>query len=243
MNGTKAEIIARLQKEILPLQGLRPALNNTALNTALGPIRYAFPDASFPLGAIHEFISSGMEDTAATAGFVGGLLASIIKNDGVAIWISAARSIFPPALKRFGILPDKIIFIDVKKETEVLWAMEEALKCNGLLAVMGEMPELSFTASRRFQLAVEQSQVTGFVLRNNPRKIENNACVSRWKIISIPSEPVDGIPGVGFPRWSVELSKARNGKPGTWEIEWAAGQFRHISKLTEIVWEQKKIAG
>jgi protein ImuA len=243
MNGTRADIIARLQKEILPLQGLRPALSNTALNAALGPVKFAFPGASFPLGAIHEFISYCMEDAAATGGFVGGLLSSIIKNDGVIIWISAARNIFPPAMKPFGIPPDRIIFIDLKKDPEILWTMEEALTCNGLSAVVGEVQELSFTASRRLQLAVEKSGITGFILRSNPRKIENNACVSRWKITSLPSEPVDDMPGIGFPRWRVELSKTRNGTPGTWEIEWTAGHFKHILKRTEIVWEQQKKAG
>ena len=65
--------------------------------------------------------------------------------------------------------------------------MEEALKCAGLAAVIGELPELSFTTSRRFQLAVEQSRVTGFILRSNPRNLQPNACVSRWKIKSLPS--------------------------------------------------------
>lgn len=40
--------------------------------------------------------------------------------------------------------------------------MEEALKCGGLAAVVGEVQDISFTASRRLQLAVEQSGVTGF---------------------------------------------------------------------------------
>jgi protein ImuA len=129
MNGTKSNIIARLEKEILPLQGLRPALKNTVLNAMLGPIKYAFPNSSFPLGAIHEFISLSMEDAAATGGFVSGLLSSLVNSHGIVIWISAARNIFPPALRPFGLLPDRIIFIDVDKETEILWAMEEALKC------------------------------------------------------------------------------------------------------------------
>ena len=41
-----------------------------------------------------------------------------------------------------------------------MWAIEEALKCDGLAAVIGEMKELSFTNSRRLQLAVEKSHVT-----------------------------------------------------------------------------------
>jgi protein ImuA len=241
MNTTnKSDIVARLQKEILPLQGLRPVHKNKALDAALGPIRQAFPASSFPLGAIHEFVSSGMESAAATSGFVSGMLASIMENNGIVIWISTARNIFPPALVSFGISPDKIIFVDLKKEKEILWAMEEALKCNGLSGVIGEIKELSFTVSRRFQLAVEQSQVTGFILRRDPHKLETNACVSRWQITSLPSQSIDGLPGVGFPRWKVELLKTRNGKTGSWEIEWSAGQFKHIYNNVETVWKQQK---
>lgn len=239
----KSEIVNRLQREILPLQGLRSTLKNNALNAALGPLRFAFPNASFPLGAIHEFISTGMENAAATSGFVSGLLASIMEMNGVVIWISAARNIFPPALASFGIAPDKIIFVELKKEQEMLWAVEEALKCNGLSGVIGEIRELSFTVSRRFQLAVEESGVTGFVLRRDPFKLEANACVSRWQITSLPSQPFDGLPGVGFPRWKVTLLKTRNGKGGTWEIEWAAGQFKPIYHTAETVWSSQKAAG
>ena len=243
MTGSKADIITALQKDMLSLQGFKPALNNTAVDVLPAAIKNAFPNASFPWGAIHEFIAGNMEDSAATSGFVGGLLSSIMKKVGVAIWISSCRTIFPPALKLLGIAPDKIIFIDLKKEKEILWAMEEALKCNGVSAVIGEMQELSFTASRRLQLAVEQSQVTGFILRRNPRSLNITACVSRWKIAASASEFSDAIPGVGFPRWNVELLKIRNGKPGSWVIEFKEGRFKLISSIAIVSLEQKKKAG
>jgi protein ImuA len=243
MPATKADIIARLQKEILPLQGFKPVLNGTAVDIGLGSIHSAFPNATFPLGTVHEFCCTGAEDTAATGGFIAGVLAALMGADGAAIWISSSRTIFPPALKFFGIVPDKIIFVDLPKERDILWAMEEALKCDGLAAVIGEMQEISFTASRRLQLAVEQSRVTGFILRRNPRNLNTTACVSRWKIIPLPSELADDLPGVGFPRWNVELLKIRNGKPGVWQIEWAAGRFRHISRITSASMEQQKKAG
>ena len=121
--------------------------------------------------------------------------------------------------------------------------MEEALKCKGLSAVIGEMQDLSFTASRRLQLAVEQSQVTGFVLRKNPRSLNTSACLARWKITSLPSELPGEMPGVGFPRWNVELLKVRNGRPGNWQIEFAAGRFRYISKIAAIHPQQQKKTG
>ncbi len=223
--STKAAIINRLKKEILPLQGFKSTLQNVALNGLLGPVVKAFPNNSFPLGAIHEFISDGATDTASTNGFISVLLHKLMKKKGVSIWIGNTATIFPPALKSFGIAPGQIIFIDLKKEKEMLWAMEETLKCEGLSAVIAFIPELGFTASRRLQLAVEKSKVTGFIVRQNPRNINTTACITRWKITADASKPLYGLPGLGFPRWHVELLKVRNGQPGKWVIECKGGKF------------------
>lgn len=243
MAATKADIIAQLQRDILPFQGISIAPGNAELDATLGQMRNAFPGASFPLGAIHEFISNAPEDGAATSGFVAGILSSLMRNRGALIWISTGRTVFPPAFPAFGISPDRIIFIDLHREKEVLWTMEEALKCRGLSAVVGEMKELNFIASRRLQLAVEKSRVTGFILRHNPRSINTTSCLTRWQVTALQSEPVDGLPGLGFPRWNVELLKVRNGTPGKWEIEFADGRFRHVSKVAAIPFVRKKKAG
>jgi protein ImuA len=243
MSQTKADIIARLKKDILPLQGFKKIPDARALKGIPAAIEDAFPNSVFPLGAVHELIASGPEDGAATTGFIAGILAAIMRNAGAAIWISSSQTIFPPALKTFGISPDKIIYIHLKKEKEILWAMEEALKCKGLSAAIGEVQDLSFTASRRLQLAIEQSQVTGFVIRKNPRSLNTSACLARWKITSLPSELPGDMPGVGFPRWNVELMKVRNGRPGNWQLEFAAGRFRHISKIAAIHHGQQKKTG
>lgn len=234
MSLTKADIVAQLKKEILPLQGFKANLQSTTADMGLGPIKFSFPQAVFPLGAIHEFICTGEEDSAATSGFITAIISKIMRGLGVTIWISASRILFPPALKSFGIDPDKIIFIDLKREKDILWAMEEALKCEGLATVVGEMKELDFIASRRLQLAVEKSRVTGFILRRQPCHLNTTACITRWKICSLSSNSEPGLPGVGFPRWKVELLKVRNGKPGAWQIEWTGGRFRHISDTAII---------
>jgi len=223
-----ADIVAGLKTDILRLQGFKTT-NSAAVDVGLGPIKEAFPNASFPLGAIHEFISARSEDTAATSGFIGGVLAPLMGSSGTSMWISSSRTLFPPALKSFGLQPDRFIFIDLAKEKDVLWSMEEALKCGALTAVVGEMKEISFTASRRLQLAVEESQVTGFILRHNVRKMNTTACVSRWKITPLPSETFDGLPGVGFPQWRVELLRIRNGRSGVWDVMWRDGSFEAVN--------------
>ena len=68
------------------------------------------------------------------------------------------------------------------------------------------------------------------------------ACVSRWQISSLASEATD-LPGVGFPKWNIELLKIRNGKPGAWQVEWAAGKFHLNNEVAAIEFEQQKKTG
>jgi len=235
MNTAKSDIINRLKMDILPLEGLRISGRGNDWTSGLGPINQAFPQASFPLAATHEFISDGPESASATLGFISALVSPLMKKGGAGIWIGPVRKIFPPALEQFGIEPSRMIFIDLQKEKEMLWAAEEALKCPGLSVVIAEVAEISFTASRRFQLAVEQSGVTGFIHRSNPRNLNPNACVSRWNITPLPTETYDGLPGLGYPRWNIELLKIRNGKPGQWEVEWSDHRFRFINKPISVI--------
>lgn len=227
MPALKADIITQLQRDILSLQGFKSLSNDSIVRPRLGAIDLAFPNYQFPLASVHEFLNEREEQVAASSAFIACLLSSLMNNGRAAVWISPKQNIFPPALKLFGAEPDKIIFIHVKKEQESLWVMEEALKCEGLAAVIAEIAEINFTASRRLQLAVEQSRVTGFIIRNHPLKTHSNACTARWKISSWPSE--NNLPGIGFPRWSIELLKIKNGKPGSWQMEWRNGTFNPVT--------------
>jgi protein ImuA len=233
MPPSKQDILRKLQEELLPLQGYRPPtspIDRTAVDAGLGPVARVFPNGVFPTGAVHEFLSDSREDAAATGGFVAALLGPLLRTGGVGIWIGTGRLLFPPALKWFGIDPEKIVFIDLAREKDAIWAMEESLKCEGLAAVVGEIREIDFTASRKLQLAVEKSRVTGFLLRHQPGKTGVVAAVARWRISALPSLPVDGLPGLGFPRWKTQLLKVRNGLPGEWIVEWAHGRFRHTAE-------------
>jgi protein ImuA len=225
MASTNHDIITQLRQEILQLQGFRPPAPGAAVDLGLGPITDAFPNSVFPTGAMHELISPLRENAAATGGFMAGLVSALMVSGGVCVWVSAARQIYPPGLKAFGIEPDQVVFMDLRREKDVLRATEEALQCEGLAAVVGEIRDISFNDSRRLQLAVEQSRVTGFLLRHNPRYVHPVAAVARWHITHLPSDPDPGMPGLGFPRWNIELSRVRNGRPGNWQLEWQAGRF------------------
>jgi protein ImuA len=229
----KRALINRLQNDILQWEGYKPPPAGTDGIVGLGLIEKVFPNGVFPVGAVHELICDNSEQVASTNGFITGLLSVLMKNDGVCLWVGLSQTLFAPALKVFGIEPDRIIFINLLQDKDVMWVMEEALKCPGLAAVVGEVSEMDFKQSRRLQLAVEKSHVTGFILRNASAKLSATACAARWHIKPRPSEPVDGLPGLGFPRWEVELLKVRNGKTGKWVLEWNEGGFIPITESVE----------
>jgi protein ImuA len=240
LRNAKKGIIDQLQKDILLLQGYKTESCLLTTHISLDLIEKAFPNSVFPIGAIHEFVNESPEHAAASGGFIAGLLNSLMANSRPCLWISATRTLFPPALKLFGVEPDRIVFIDLKNEKDVLWAMEEALKCEGLAAVIGEVSNINLTQSRRLQLTVEKSRVTGFILRNSIQKLAATACVARWQIKPITSKLEEGMPGVGFPRWKVALLKVKNGVPGSWNIEWSEGRFNLI-QIKEVEIEKLKV--
>ena len=233
MMDSKRELIDRLKQDILRLQGFAAPESRAAGNIGLGAVEDAFPNGIFPRGSVHEFISENREQGAVTCGFIEGLLCRLMEKGGACLWISTSSVLFPPAAKAFGVEPDRIVFVVMPREREVLWATEEALKCKGLAVVVAELQEMDFVQSRRLQLAVEKSKVTGLVIRHNPRRIGSTACAARWKITSLPSELEEGLPGVGDPRWEVELLKVRNGNPGSWQVGWSDNGFAPMLKPTQ----------
>ncbi|RYJ44264.1 ImuA family protein [Flavobacterium beibuense] len=223
-SAEKIEIVRQLQAKIDAMQGLGKPLREPA-HGDLAPFTAAFPGQVFPTGAIHEFISYEVTNAAATRGFITALTGRLMRKGGLCLWISRNRDIYPSGLRNFGLEPDRIVFINAAHPKDALWILEEALKCEALTAVISEIRELSFTDSRRLQLAVENSGVTGFIHRLCPRAENALACTTRWKITTLPSVSVDNLPGVGFSAWDVQLLKVRNGRPLSWQVSWSGSSF------------------
>jgi len=211
------------------MEGFRPVVN-PLMNSVLGPLERVFPSGAFPLGVVHEFQLDREQvrcSMAASVGFITALVSPMLGNGGVVLWISASRKVFPPSLARFGVRPDQVIFIDIRRARDVLWATEEGLKCSAVSAVVAEVGSLDLTVSRRLQLSAEQSQATGFLIRNDVHPgITSSA--SRWRITTSSSEDLDDLPGISFPQWRVELLKLRNGMTGSWTIRYVNGKFEEV---------------
>jgi protein ImuA len=181
------------------------------------------PGGGLALGALHEIAggANGALDGAAAALFAAGILA---RTHGPVLWCVSHRDLFAPALAQTGLHPDRVIYAEAGSDKGVLACMEEGLRHGGLAGVVGEVGRLAMTPSRRLQLAAETSGTIGIAIRRWRRPAETadfgqpTASTTRWRISALPASPLP-VPGLGRPRWFIELIRAKAGECAEFEVE------------------------
>ena len=213
------ERMRRIERPAATVHGVTPF--------GVAAIDRALPGGGLARGALHEILGMGgdEEDGALAAAFAAGILARLDK-DGTVLWCMPRPDLYGPGLAAHGLDPERLVLVRARRDDEILWAMEEGLRAPGIAAVVGEVGVLPSVASRRLQLAAEHSGITAFLLRRwrdggeaaRERDLPN-AAATRWRIAALPSVPARGEPGIGHPRWRVELLRCRGGEPARWEVE------------------------
>lgn len=218
MEGEKKARFAALRLRLAALEngGRAPAV----LPFGIAAIDAGLPGGGLPMGALHELAGAGgeSEDGAAAAAFLAGIVARLSPERPV-LWCLRHGDLYVPGLALYGLAPQRLILAHAPNDRETLWAVEEGLRSPALAAVIGEVEALSAPASRRLQLAAETLGVTGFVLRRSSAAAATSSAVTRWRVTALPGSSTAGEPGIGRPRWRVELLRCRGGMPAAWDVE------------------------
>jgi len=175
---------------------------------------------------VRPTLSEIFPDTAQDAAAVGYMLSRLPKTDAPVLWVQdrlSRRESGKPYLAGIG-TQRPLIIVDLSRATDVLWAMEDGLRCRALAAVIGEVwgdpPALDFTATKRLAMRSEAASVPCWLIRR-AAATNLSAARDRWRASSRPSatNPHDA-QAPGLPRWSLELFRSRRLKPGSWVAEY-----------------------
>jgi protein ImuA len=216
------ERIRQIERPTATVHGVWP-FGITAIDRAL-------PGGGLARGAMHEILGAGgdEEDGVLAAVFAVYILGRLTRrSDGIALWCLPRADLYGPGLAAHGLDPGRVVLVQAQRDAEILWAMEEGLHAPGIMAVVGEVGTLPAVASRRLQLAAERSSgITAILLRRwrdggqaTRERALPSAAVTRWRIAALPSRPMRDEPGVGRPRWRIELLRCRGGGLACWEME------------------------
>ncbi|MBT3790083.1 MAG: hypothetical protein HN725_05105 [Alphaproteobacteria bacterium] len=202
------------------------------------------PDGGLTRGALHEVVGPPGAQGAA-AGFAAALMGLAANNQdgqdgqGVVLWCrrhydgQENGELYGPGLAAFGLGPERLLEVRAGRDHDVLWALEEGLQSTALCAVLGEVSDLSFTASRRLQLAAEARGVPALVLRHDSQSHAVSAAQTRWRVESEKTrwrvEPArNGTAGYDI-RWKLNLLRCRGATADSqledWQVEWRDGHL------------------
>jgi len=132
-------------------------------------------------------------------------------------WTSAiARELGQPCaqgLAALGLDPRACLFVETKRASEALWAMEEGLKSASLALVVGVMKAVELTPARRLGLAAAGS-LTPCLVVTDPRAPAAGSTATRWRIGALRSalHPFDR-DAPGARRFTASLERCRHAAP------------------------------
>ncbi len=204
------------------------------------PANRGWPLAGLARPGIHEFLGSRGAGRAAALALMACCAAELPGASVMRlVWMqtrAASRRWGLPGgegLEEVGLNPRNLLLVESGNERELLWALEQALDCPGLLAVVGCLPSAerhyNFTASRRLSLRARRSGSRIFLARGD-RIREATSAQTRWRVDPCPSAP-SGLVWRGFElpgarSWRLRLERAPGWTPGVWHIEWSEHENR-----------------
>ena len=176
-----------------------------------------------PPGVLHEVFADGLADAGSALGFALAQARSLLQPARPGLLIlqlkADAQELGLPyglGLSSFGLDSQAIVLIRTGSIVELLWAIEEAVACRAVAAVIADIAHshkaLDFTASRRLSLRAAASGASIFLVRY-ARDREATAAKYRWKIVpQLSGAPPFDERAPGPPRWRVILEKGSVGK-------------------------------
>jgi protein ImuA len=206
-----------------------------AMPLGVPQIDAVLPGGGLPRACLHEIVAADVGSAA--TGFSAVLLARLA-GAGSVIWCRRdpglhGIKLYGAGVASFGLDLHRLLIVRVRREIEVLWAMEEAIRSGAVAAVLGEAAIVPPIALRRLQLAAETGGATGPLLRSGAA-LPAISATTRWRVASVPTpltlqrrgpypvSPEEGW-GEGFRpriRWRVELLRCRSAAPAGWLLDW-----------------------
>ena len=131
-------------------------------------------------------------------------------------------ALYGPGLELLGLPMARVIGLRVAHERDGAWAMEEALRCRAIAAVVGEFARatstLDLTMLRRLSLAAGEGGGLGLLLRHYACPLPSPA-MTRSEIAAAPGAR-DAFGGLGRPAVVLSLVRNRRGPTGRWLLSW-----------------------
>jgi len=217
-----ADQLAALRAQLAQAQGQR----GPTLAFGVAEIDERLADHGLDGAGLHEMAaaSAALGDDAAATLFAAGIAARFADRPGLTVlWALTRFDLYAPALEQVGLGPDRVLYAQGRKDSEVLALAEDGLRDGSLACVIAEVKSADQTATRRLQLAAADGRTPMLLYRRHRARdrcplAEPSSAMTRWRVGCASSAPLP-YPGVGRARWAVELVRQRGGNPFSLQLD------------------------
>jgi len=198
--------------------------------------------ADMARAGLHELAEAAHGDAPACTGLA--LAALAAARAGAVLWVAqgparrAHGRLSARGVRAFGLDPGRLLVVRAERARDALWTVEEGVSSGAVAAVIGEVEDASFTATRRLALATARSGVPAILCLPHGRQ-GASAAATRWRVAALPAGPEPWDPAApGAMRWQAALARARAapdaaGRRCALEFDAAAGALRPLAREGE----------
>ena len=166
----------------------------------------------FRRGSLVEWLADGEGSGAATLAMISARLAcdkTETREAKALLVVDRRGEFYPPGAVNLGVELQRLIVVRPDSKADNDWALDQALRCPGVGAVVTWQKQLDGRTFRRLQLAAEQSGVLGLLIRPATARAEPS-----WAGVRLLVEPLLVRPPLGSRRLRIHLLRCRGGTSG-----------------------------
>jgi protein ImuA len=204
---SRSQIIERLRSQMDRREEARGPTGQTPISSGSDALDRLLPDRGFRRGTLIEWLvpadGSGAETMALTTA------REACREQGALVVLDPAGEFYPPPCARLGIDLARLIVVQAANPKDNTWALDQALRCAAVAAVLAWPEKLDGRAFRRLQLAAEQGGGLGLLIR--PQRVEREPSWAEARLLVNPLPAPISAAG----RWlRVQVLSCRGGGSG-----------------------------
>jgi len=210
-NYTREGAIQALREQIAGMEQARKPAGKNVISSGCWSLDLLLPEAGFCCGTLVEWLANRAGNGAASLAF--GTAREASREGGAIVVLDQAQEFYPPAAARLGLSLENLVVVQAAQPADNLWALDQALRCPGVAAVVAWPEKIDARTFRRLQLAAEEGGVLGLLLR--PERVRSEPS---WADVRLLVEPLPG-GTAGVRRLRIEILRCRAAPGGTVEVE------------------------
>ena len=181
---SRSRLVQALQEQIARLErDRRPADDGAVVPSGSEALDRLLPQGGFRRGSLVEWLAAGRGSGCQTLALY--TVREACREGGAVVVLDQAREFYPPAAVRLGIPTDQLIVVSARDLADNTWALDQALRCPAVAAVVAWPEKLDGHTFRRLQLAAEEGGGLGVLIR--PERVRHEPS---WAAVRLLVEPL-----------------------------------------------------